>query len=174
MAIAGMVLGIIGLIFGFIPVVGAFIAFPCIVVGLPLAIIGFVRNRKAEQGTGMAIAGMATNVVALVIVIVWLAAFGAAVSEVSDNLGTGGDVFQSVPAVPGFGSIDDSVKANVGVTGPRPTDEEIRLACDALRRAGWDAMSIDPMSTGMRTVVIAGAISIYTSGSRMVDYCNSK
>ena len=84
MGIAGMILGIIGLIFGFIPVIGAFIAFPCIAVGLPLAIIGFFKNRKAGQGTGMAIAGMATNAVALVIVIVWLAAFGAAVSELSD------------------------------------------------------------------------------------------
>ena len=81
MGIAGMILGIIALVFGFIPVFGAFVCFPCIAVGLPLSGVGFYRNRKAGQGTGMAIAGMATNIVALVIVIIWLAAFGAAVSE---------------------------------------------------------------------------------------------
>ena len=89
MGIAGMVLGIIALIFGFIPIIGAFIAFPCIAVGLPLAAIGFFRNRKAGQGTGMSIAGMATNIVALVVIILWLVAFGVAVSEISEGTGDG-------------------------------------------------------------------------------------
>lgn len=172
MGIAGMVLGIIGVIFAFIPVIGAFISFPCIAVGLPLSVVGFVRNRKREQGTGMAVAGIATNTVALVVVIVWLVAVGAAVSEVSESMGSGSDT--SLPSVPAFGGIDKSVKDNVAFTGSRPTDEEIRLACGALRKAGWDYMSIDPLATGTRSMMIAAAINTYASGSRLVDYCNSK
>ena len=98
MGITGMVLGIIALIFGFIPIIGAFIAFPCIAVGLPLAAIGFFRNRKAGQGTGMSIAGMATNIVALVVTILWLVALGVAVSEISE--GTGGGFTSPANLVP--------------------------------------------------------------------------
>ena len=172
MGIAGMVLGIVAVVFGFIPVVGAFIAFPCIAVGLPLAIIGFVRNRKAGQGTGMAISGIATNTVALVIVIVWLAAFGAAVDELSEGPSNFGRP-SSLPVAPAFGGIDSSVKTNVGMMGPRPTDGEIRRACDALRRAGWNYMSLD-FDTDSRSMMIAASITTFASGDRLVDYCNSK
>ena len=71
-------------------------------------------------------------------------------------------------------SIDESVKANVGFSGPTPTEEEIGLACAVLRDAGWDYMAIDALRESTRTVLIASAINLYTSGSRMVDYCNSK
>ena len=81
MGIAGMILGIIALIFGFIPLIGAFVAFPCIAVGLPLSGVGFFLNKKRGLGLGMPIAGIATNVVALIIVIFWLAVIGAAVAE---------------------------------------------------------------------------------------------
>ncbi len=170
MGIAGMVLGIVALIFGFIPVVGAFIAFPCIAVGLPLAAIGFFRNRKTGQGTGMSITGMATNVVALVVVIVWLAAFGAAISDVSDDLDSRDYI---LPTFSGFGSIDESVKDNVGMMGPRPTDAEIRRACQALRNAGWDYMSMG-MGADMRSTTIAASMTMFASGEELVNYCNSK
>ncbi len=73
-----MILGIVGLVFGFIPVVGAFIAFPCIIVGLPLSSIGLYQDKKNARGGGMSITGIATNVVALIVVILWLAVLGAA------------------------------------------------------------------------------------------------
>ncbi len=160
MAIAGMVLGIVAIIFAFVPVVGAFISFPCIGVGLPLAIVGFLRNRKAGLGTGMAIAGIATNAVALLIVIIWLAAVGAALSEFSDEIdtGNGGNFGTGGIAVPAFGGIDRSVKDNVGMMGPRPTDGEIQRACQALRRAEWDFMSLG-MSTDARSLMIAASIT---------------
>lgn len=87
----------------------------------------------------------------------------------------GGDAFQPLPS-PGnaIDEIDESVKNNVAVSGPRPTDEEIRLACAALRRAGWEYMGIDILGSGLRTTTIAAAINAYTSGSRMVDYCSSE
>ena len=167
MAIAGMVLGIVGVIFAFIPVVGAFISFPCIAVGLPLSIVGLVRNRKQEQRTGMAIAGIATNAVALVVVIVWVVALGAFISGVNDDFSPGNYT------VPAFGGIDESVKDNVGVLGPRPTDGEIRRACNALRNAGWEFMSLG-LSTDARSMMIAASITTFASGDELVKYCTSK
>ena len=167
MGIAGMVLGIIGVLFAFIPVVGAFISFPCIAVGLPLSIVGFVRNRKQGQATGMPIAGIATNAVALVIVIVWLLVAGAALSGISNDIESGDFT------VPSYGSIDRSVKDNVGMMGPRPTDGEIRRACQALRNAGWEYMSLG-MGTDMRSMTIAASMTTFASGEELINYCNSK
>lgn len=72
MAVAGMILGIVGLVFAFIPVFGAFIAVPCVGVGLPLAAVSFVQARKRGEGLGMPIAGLATTIVALFLVIGWI------------------------------------------------------------------------------------------------------
>ena len=71
MGIAGMILGIIAVVFAFIPIFGAFVAIPCSLVGLPLSGVGFYMNRKAGTGSGMAIAGIATNIVALLLAIIW-------------------------------------------------------------------------------------------------------
>ena len=79
--IAGMVLGIIGLVFAFIPAFGAFIAFPCIIVGLPLSGVGFFQGKKRGTGVGISVAGIVTNIVALIIAILWLAVIGAALSS---------------------------------------------------------------------------------------------
>ena len=81
MGIAGMVLGTVAVVFAFIPVFGAFITLPCIAVGLPLSAIAFFRNRRQGRGVGMAIAGIATNIAAIVIAVVWLVAIGAAVED---------------------------------------------------------------------------------------------
>ena len=159
---------IIGLLFAFIPVVGAFIAFPCIGVGLPLAIIALVKGRRRKQGTGFAIAGVACNTVALFIAIIWLVVVGAAVSELESEIES--DIF----TIPGLGgSIDRSVKNNVGMMGPRPTDAEIRSACTALRNAGWSYLDTS-LQTSNRSLVIAAAITTYASGDALREYCNSK
>ena len=71
MNVAGMILGIIAIVFAFIPIIGAFIAIPCICVGLPLSLVSFVNKKRVGEGIGMALAGMATNVIALVMVIAW-------------------------------------------------------------------------------------------------------
>ena len=93
---------------------------------------------------------------------------------IGNPFGTGEDGSQPTPSEPGTASIDKSVKANVGFSGPTPTEEEIGLACAALREAGWDYMAIDALRTATRTVLIASAINLYSSGTRMVDYCNGK
>lgn len=72
MNVAGMVLGIIAIVFAFIPVFGAFIAIPCVLVGLPLAAVDFGRKKRNNEGLGMAIAGIATNIIAFLMAIAWI------------------------------------------------------------------------------------------------------
>ena len=70
-------------------------------------------------------------------------------------------------------SIDKAVKDSIEMTAPRPTDEEIGLACQALHRTGWDYMSMG-MRTSGRSMSIAAAITMYASGEQLVNYCKSK
>ena len=81
----------------------------------------------------------------------------------------------TLSAIPTFSgeSIDQAVKDNVGTMAPRPTDEEIGLACQALHNAKWDYMSLG-FRTNQRTVSIAAAITMYASGEQLVNYCKSK
>ena len=76
MNIAGMVLGIIALVLAWIPFVGI-ISIPMVMVGLPLSFIGFRRSRRRGNGVGMAIAGLATNLIALSVIVLWLVFFGS-------------------------------------------------------------------------------------------------
>ena len=83
MNVAGMILGIIAVIFAFIPVLGAFFAVPCLVIGLPLSAVDFVKKKRLGEGLGMAIAGMVTSIIALVMVVGWgiLVVIGIVASE---------------------------------------------------------------------------------------------
>ena len=63
---AGLVLGIIGLVVSLIPFWGAFVTIPCVAVGLPLSGSAFYQARKSGTGSGVAIAGWVTGVVAIV------------------------------------------------------------------------------------------------------------
>ena len=83
MGIAGMILGILAVVFAIIPIIGWIISIPCLLIGLPLSIIGLLQNRKRSHGYGMAIAGIVTNVVAIVVVILWIFLFVAS-TEVTD------------------------------------------------------------------------------------------
>ena len=83
MGIAGMILGILAVVFAIIPIIGWIISIPCLLIGLPLSIIGLLQNRKRGHGYGMAIAGIVTNVVAIVVVILWIFLFVAS-TEVTD------------------------------------------------------------------------------------------
>ena len=71
MNVAGMTLGIIAIVFAFIPIIGAFIAIPCIFMGLSLSSVSFVKKKRVGEGIGIALAGMATNVIALFMLIAW-------------------------------------------------------------------------------------------------------
>lgn len=81
------------------------------------------------------------------------------------------------PTASQFDSIDYSVKENVGMWGPVPTDGEIRRACQALQNAAWDYWSMSQnwgSGTSMRSVMIAASLTMFASRSELVDYCNSK
>lgn len=68
MAITGMVLGIIALVLSFIPCAGWFLAFIPAVLGLIFSGIGLSQAaRSAGAGKKMAIAGLATSVLAFVL-----------------------------------------------------------------------------------------------------------
>ena len=82
-----------------------------------------------------------------------------------------------LPTTSPFDSIDYILKENVGMMGPVPTDGEIRRACQALERAGWDYWSMAQnwgSGTSMRSVMIAASLTMFASGSELVNYCNSK
>ena len=75
--------------------------------------------------------------------------------------------------LPAYGSIDQSVKDNVGAMGPRPTDGEIAQACQALRNAGWEYMALNPNTDG-RSTIIAASITLFASGDQLSGYCQEK
>ena len=97
MGIAGMILGILAVVFAIIPIFGWIISIPCVLVGLPLSIIGLIQNRRRGQGYGMAIAGIVTNSLAVIVVILWIFLFVAS-TEVTDE--GPGYMAESVPLMP--------------------------------------------------------------------------
>lgn len=74
---AGFVCGLIGLLFSPIPIIGI-VAWPLVIVGLILSWIGLANGKRDGTPTGLAVAGIACSSVGLLISIVWLVAFGAA------------------------------------------------------------------------------------------------
>ena len=64
--------GLDDVVFGVIVVFGIFLAFVCTAVGLPLSGTAFYQARKNATDIGVAVAGVATNVVALIAVVIWV------------------------------------------------------------------------------------------------------
>ena len=105
-----------------------------------------------------------------------MVASGLACSD-GEYRGSGENRSSPLPTTSQFDSINYSLKENVGMTGPVPTDGEIRRACDALRNAGWDYWSMSQnwgSGTSTRSVMIAASLTMFASGSELVNYCNSK
>ena len=69
MSTAGMILGINAVLLACIPVLGAVVAPPFIAAGLPLSVVGLFRNKNRGQGFHMALAGIITNILALVVIL---------------------------------------------------------------------------------------------------------
>lgn len=83
LGIAALITGIIALTLSLIPVIGVISWLLA-----PIAIIlGIVGMNQRNQPRGTAIAGVATGAVALIICILWLAAFGALVSQMPETSG---------------------------------------------------------------------------------------
>ena len=56
----------------FYPNIRSVVAIPCPVVGLPLSSVSLIRLRRQSQEIGIAIAGVTTNIVAIVVVTAWV------------------------------------------------------------------------------------------------------
>lgn len=76
MSIAGMVLGIVAVTLGWIPIIGI-VSIPLVLVGMPLSIISLIQRRQRGMGIGMSVAGIATNSVALLFIIMYIFLFAA-------------------------------------------------------------------------------------------------
>ncbi|SDO72346.1 DUF4190 domain-containing protein [Geodermatophilus sp. DSM 45219] len=86
LAIASMVLGIIALLLSWIPIVN-YLAAVLAVVALGLGIPALLRARRGVAGgRGLAITGLVTSVVALVLVVVTQLLFSAVIDEVERSL----------------------------------------------------------------------------------------
>lgn len=75
LGVAGFVLGIVGLVFSFIPIIGV-IAWPLVIIGVVLSGVGISKAQRGEANNlGLAVAGLVTSVVGLLMCILWVSAF---------------------------------------------------------------------------------------------------
>lgn len=85
MAIAALALGILAILTSFLPIInnGSFFL---AALGLIFAIVGFVGIRKGKKkGNGIAIAGIALNVISIIVVLATQSMYGAAIDSVTNG-----------------------------------------------------------------------------------------
>jgi hypothetical protein len=76
LGVAGFVLGVVGLVLSFIPLIGV-IAWPLVIIGVVLSGVGISKAQRGEANNmGLAVAGLATSIVGLVMCVLWLAVLG--------------------------------------------------------------------------------------------------
>jgi hypothetical protein len=101
LAIASMVLGIIALLLSWIPIINNVAAIIAI-VGLGLGIPALVRARRGtHNGTGLAITGLVTSLLAIVLVIVTQLLFVKAIDEVEASINESLAEAEGAPVDPG-------------------------------------------------------------------------
>ena len=101
LAIASMVLGIVALLLSWIPIINNVAAIVA-VVGLGLGIPALIRARRGtHSGGGMAIAGLVTSVLAIVLVILTQMLFVNAIDEVEDSINESLEEAEVAPVDPG-------------------------------------------------------------------------
>ncbi|SFF80019.1 DUF4190 domain-containing protein [Blastococcus tunisiensis] len=101
LAIASMVLGIVALLLSWIPIINNVAAIVAI-VGLGLGIPALIRARRGtHNGAGMAITGLVTSVLAIVLVILTQMLFVKAIDEVEKSIDESLAEVESAPAEPG-------------------------------------------------------------------------
>lgn len=78
MGVASLVLGIVSVVLSFIPFCGIIALIPAI-VGFILGIVDVVKKSKAQEPKGMSIAGLVCSAIAIVLILYWYIAAGAAI-----------------------------------------------------------------------------------------------
>jgi hypothetical protein len=111
LGIAGMILGIVAIIVSFIPCFGWW-AMVMAVVGLILSAISLSQAKKAKASTGMALTGLICSIVAIIIVIVWVALFAKGVGMVKDELDKTGALDSLSKAMEQLKDITDTLKTH--------------------------------------------------------------
>ncbi|MBO0729899.1 MAG: DUF4190 domain-containing protein [Acidimicrobiaceae bacterium] len=87
LGVAGMVCGIIGLVFGFIPLFGIFFAVPLGILGVVFGAVGLRRvSRQEANNRGVAIAGLVTGILALIVGFILFAAIYSATNQLHNDL----------------------------------------------------------------------------------------
>jgi hypothetical protein len=99
LATGGFVTALCGAVIALIPFLGI-VSWVISPIGLILSIVGLVLAGRRQAGRGLAIAGIVLGVLGLIICSIYLAAFGAAVEQVTTPSPTGG--------APAIGSSDPS------------------------------------------------------------------
>lgn len=86
LGVAALVCGIVGLVLSVIPLLFV-VGFPLGILGVVFGAIGWRRgNRKEATNRGMAIAGLVTGLIAIVIAIIAIASIGSAVDSLNNDL----------------------------------------------------------------------------------------
>ncbi len=141
MAVAALVLGIIGSVFALIPVLGL-IALP---LGIMAIVFGFVGRRR-PGGRGMALAGILTGVLALLLSVVGLVIVRSAIEE-----------------------IDSAIEDLEQVSEPAMEGGEEALADEAEANAGEGSLAVCPIVSDLPVDPFARAGALSALGGTITD-----
>jgi len=134
LAIASMVLGIIALLLSWIPIINNVAAIVALVgLGLGIPALIFAR-RGTHSGTGLAITGLVTSVVALVLVVVTQLAFAEVIDEVDRAIDEGISESEAAPADPA--EVEDVVETQVVPLGVAAQVGDYDVSVDAIELDG--------------------------------------
>jgi hypothetical protein len=144
LAIASMVLGIIALLLSWIPIINN-VAAVVAVVGLGLGIPALIRARRGTHGgTGMAITGLVTSVLAVVIVIATQLFFLKVIDEVDQALDASRTEAGVAPVDPAEGGTEEATAE---------TSETVPLGVPA--RVGDYQVTVDAVELDANATVAA-------------------
>jgi len=120
MGIAALVIGIVAVIVGFIPVCGFFALLPA-VVGLVLGIIDAKKKAKQKQPKGVSVAGIVLNIIAIVVIIIWVAVLAKNAEITSSQFPEG--IEQGEGLMPGAGAPPSVLPGTPGGPPAQPGEE---------------------------------------------------
>jgi len=170
--LVGLILGIVGCLFGLIPLT-FWIAGTLGVIGLILALVGFARTRRGEAtNKKTAIAGIATNALALVLAVVGVVIVGNAFSQFGKDIKAADT--QVVAPTSSDASASDSTDDSSAGSDVTDTTDPSTSADDSAYNDMPIGQSITVSGTNNDTpyVMDLKAVSIKKSKAAIEDYGN--